>query len=395
MVGIYKIYNKENQKVYIGSSNDVERRFSIHRKKLKNDDHINEHLQNSWNKYGEDSFEFEVIDEVGVENLREKEQEYINEYNSIDSENGYNIKNVGLEKSTISSSSKTNLSARIKREYGEYLDEVSENKSKYVEKLIKEDKKKRGMEGRSRLEEIQKCQKDPIHFIEAHCRIKDPKSTVPSYIDLYDYQKEVINELQNGKWVLLVKGRQIGASTLMSLYSLWKNLFQFNKGCGIKSCKQDISKNILHKYRFAYENIPGWLQKQSIRDTMLNKEYRDGSGITVLSENGRAKSLDFVGIDEASFVYNLQDVWTSLLPCLDVSGDGECLVATNGIHRESENFDILRDFYEMDEFEVVKVPFSQIHDQSSIKEQRKILGSDKYIKENGAVVHDRKDENKK
>ena len=35
MVGIYKITNKLNGKVYIGQSNDIERRWAEHKRKYK------------------------------------------------------------------------------------------------------------------------------------------------------------------------------------------------------------------------------------------------------------------------------------------------------------------------------------------------------------------------
>ncbi len=59
--GIYKIINKITNDFYIGSSKDVYIRKSQHFSKLRKNKHINKHLQASFNKYGEDNFEFEVI----------------------------------------------------------------------------------------------------------------------------------------------------------------------------------------------------------------------------------------------------------------------------------------------------------------------------------------------
>jgi len=58
--GIYKIINKVNGKYYIGSSNDIKGRWSEHKNDLKANRHDNDYLQKSWNKYGEENFEFEV-----------------------------------------------------------------------------------------------------------------------------------------------------------------------------------------------------------------------------------------------------------------------------------------------------------------------------------------------
>ena len=59
--GIYKITNNINNKFYIGSSKNITKRFKEHKWRLKNNKHPNNKLQNSWNKYGEENFKFEVF----------------------------------------------------------------------------------------------------------------------------------------------------------------------------------------------------------------------------------------------------------------------------------------------------------------------------------------------
>ena len=59
--GIYQIKNIENDKIYIGSSTNIECRWADHKKGLNGNYHKNKHLQNSWDKYGKDAFEFTVI----------------------------------------------------------------------------------------------------------------------------------------------------------------------------------------------------------------------------------------------------------------------------------------------------------------------------------------------
>lgn len=59
--GIYKIVNTFNNKVYIGSSVDIESRHQEHKRDLRNGKHHNYLLQRDWDKYGEESFEFVTI----------------------------------------------------------------------------------------------------------------------------------------------------------------------------------------------------------------------------------------------------------------------------------------------------------------------------------------------
>lgn len=61
--GIYAIKNKINNKVYIGqTSENFQRRYWHHCWKLKQNKHDNCYLQNAFNKYGDENFEFEIIE---------------------------------------------------------------------------------------------------------------------------------------------------------------------------------------------------------------------------------------------------------------------------------------------------------------------------------------------
>ena len=88
VVGIYKITNKVNGKCYIGQSQDIATRFREHRYLLRQNKYSNKKIQNAWNKYGEENFTFEIIEECMLDELDEKEMKYIKEYDSH--YNGYN-----------------------------------------------------------------------------------------------------------------------------------------------------------------------------------------------------------------------------------------------------------------------------------------------------------------
>jgi len=93
--GIYKIVNKINNKIYIGSATDLKRRWREHKYKLKKGTHSNKHLLSAWNKYGEDNFFFETIEEfehLNKDLLLEKESYYIDLFDSKINTNGYNIR---------------------------------------------------------------------------------------------------------------------------------------------------------------------------------------------------------------------------------------------------------------------------------------------------------------
>lgn len=77
MIGIYKITKIENNKAYIGQSNDIERRFKEHR--YKRDLAIDKAIQ----KYGASAFTFEIIEECSLEELDTREKYWIAYYNTF------------------------------------------------------------------------------------------------------------------------------------------------------------------------------------------------------------------------------------------------------------------------------------------------------------------------
>lgn len=86
--GVYVIRNLVNDNIYIGSSVNIKKRFCQHRDGLRKNKHHNKHLQRSWNKYGEENFEFVVIEHHSYpEKILGRENKcillYNPEYNSV------------------------------------------------------------------------------------------------------------------------------------------------------------------------------------------------------------------------------------------------------------------------------------------------------------------------
>jgi len=111
MIGIYRIINLINRKCYYGSSKNIYKRWKDHKNQLKLNKHHNIKLQRAWNKYGEKSFIFEIVELCELESLLLIEQKFLNlkpEYNiGLNSSGGDNFtnnpnKDVILKKITIS-----------------------------------------------------------------------------------------------------------------------------------------------------------------------------------------------------------------------------------------------------------------------------------------------------
>jgi group I intron endonuclease len=61
LCGVYEIRNVKTGKRYVGSSINIPKRLATHKRRLSNGSHTNKHLQNAWDLYGEEFFEFNVL----------------------------------------------------------------------------------------------------------------------------------------------------------------------------------------------------------------------------------------------------------------------------------------------------------------------------------------------
>lgn len=157
--GIYMIQNKINGKMYIGQAVDIEKRWGEHRSGLRGGYHPNKHLQRSWNKYGEENFEFSILLECEESDLNMYEEYYIFELMIYDLRVGYN-KNYGGDSGRPTEETKRKMSESAKGEkhpmYGKHHSEEAKRKmsesakgrqfSEETRRKLSEAKKGKGMQ---------------------------------------------------------------------------------------------------------------------------------------------------------------------------------------------------------------------------------------------------------
>ena len=133
MTGIYKIENLVNNKVYIGQAVNINNRWKGHLKELKHNNHTNRHLQNAWNKYGEENFKFDIIEECEEDKLTEREQYWIDYYGGLNSSDNYNKRDAS-SKGHLSEESKLKVSRANK---GKILGPLKEETKQKISRALK------------------------------------------------------------------------------------------------------------------------------------------------------------------------------------------------------------------------------------------------------------------
>jgi group I intron endonuclease len=109
--GVYQIRNILDNNVYIGSAINIKRRWRDHKRELRNNIHRNPHLQYSWNKYGENCFLFEVLEEViDKSNLINREQYHLDNLNP-----SYNVCKIAYSRGGTKHSEETKKKISLSR----------------------------------------------------------------------------------------------------------------------------------------------------------------------------------------------------------------------------------------------------------------------------------------
>jgi hypothetical protein len=180
--------------------------------------------------------------------------------------------------------------------------------------------------------EYKKCAADPVHFMKKYCQIQHPKKgKIPFH--LYPFQEDVLTNLHDHRYNVILKSRQMGISTLSAGYALWLMTFFSDKNILVIATKQEVAKNLVLKVKVMHQFLPSWLKMQAIEDNKLSLRFSNGSQIkatSAASDSGRSEALSLLIIDEAAFVSNIEDIWTSAQQTLATGGGAIILSTPNG-----------------------------------------------------------------
>ena len=182
-------------------------------------------------------------------------------------------------------------------------------------------------------EEWVKCAKDPVYFFKKYCYIQHPHRGKILF-NLYQFQEDLMQNINDNRFNVILKSRQLGISTLSAGYSLWLMLFHEDKNILVIATKQEVAKNLVTKVRFMHDNLPSWLKGQTEEDNKLSLRLKNGSQIKATSaagDAGRSEALSMLIIDEAAFISNVEEIWTSAQSTLSTGGGAIVLSTPNGV----------------------------------------------------------------
>ena len=182
-------------------------------------------------------------------------------------------------------------------------------------------------------QEYIKCAKDPAYFMRKYCYIQHPTRGRILFA-LYPFQEKVLHLFRDNQYLVTLKSRQLGISTLASAYSLWLMLFHKDKNVLALATTQATARNLVSKTMFMYDQLPKWLRLTAVEKNKLSLRLKNGSKITAKSSNAdaaRSEAVSLLLIDEAAFIENIEDTFTAAQQTLATGGQCMALSTPNGI----------------------------------------------------------------
>jgi len=181
------------------------------------------------------------------------------------------------------------------------------------------------------VEEFLKCKSSFDYFCRNYVLIELPgrdQKLIP-----YRKQTELVDYIEHEHYVLVLKSRQIGISTIIQAYAAWLTIFYDNVVIGIISKDGKEATDFARAIRGIIEKLPDWMKplkgilgrgfakrtEQSFILTNGSKVFASPVNPNAPDKTLRGKAITFLVIDEAAFVHYVDTAWTSMVPALSTN----------------------------------------------------------------------------
>lgn len=173
--------------------------------------------------------------------------------------------------------------------------------------------------------EIIRCRVNASYFAWNHCKVLDEQEGQHIPFCLWPAQVEVLNGLVDHRLVCLLKGRQIGMTTLVLAYLIWvailkkpgSTILLFSKG-------QKEARELIERIRSMILNLPDYLQPRGFtKDSTEELSLTNGSRFVSFasrSSGGDSYTASVVVVDEADLIPDLNRLLTGAKPTISAGG---------------------------------------------------------------------------
>lgn len=182
------------------------------------------------------------------------------------------------------------------------------------------------------LKDLKKASNNIIYFAENFFYIIAPGEGRKK-IKLHKCQKKALKLLEAERFSIICASRQIGKSTIMTIFALWIACFRADQRILLVANKEATAIEIFRRVRLAYEELPNWLKPPVKEYGKTSAEFENGSRIgitTTTSSAGRGSSCDLLILDELAHVEShlLKEFWAAVYPIISASKKSKIIIAS-------------------------------------------------------------------
>ncbi len=189
---------------------------------------------------------------------------------------------------------------------------------------------------------------DPIKFVSdyrigVNAYVKEKSVSV---LPMMKFEEAIIEKIHSDNYTIFQKSRQMHFSTLLATYVCWCAIFSHKKNTLIISPGPNQAREMMRKVKVIMqhyfkdesdENLPHYSQNRI--------ELKNGciiQSVGASTSSGKGESIDFLVLDEFSFVENASDIWMAAGMCLS-STKGKCVMYSSVRYREDPFYKIYED----------------------------------------------------
>lgn len=186
------------------------------------------------------------------------------------------------------------------------------------------------------VQEYVKCSQDPVYFTETYMKIINVDEGLTSF-KLYDYQKNMVKSFKDNRYSIVTTARQAGKSTTTCAFILWYIIFNPDKVVALLANKGDTAREILSRVQLAYQHLPKWLQQGVVEWNKGSFLLENNSRVLAAATSAsaiRGYSINLLFIDEAAFIDNWDEFFTSVYPTISSGSESKIILVStpNGLN---------------------------------------------------------------
>lgn len=240
------------------------------------------------------------------------------------------------------------------------------------------------------LNEIIKCKVDINYFVDKYCKINTSKGV--SNIKLRGYQKDYLNQVENNKFVLHLKSREIGSVLMNAIKMIHYGLFNVDKNIVIIANVTDTSIEIIDKIKDIYLNLPFFLKCGVKNWNQTSIKFDNGCRIMAKTAKNAAIgfTIDFCLIEEFGHISPklLNNLYTCLFPIMSAIRNSKLIISST-----PNGNNLLYDLYlnaredaepsKKNSFKLIETPYYVVEGRDSkwVEERIKDYGVDLFDQE--------------